>query len=765
MSPRLGGLPGSSLLIGPQAACLRLTQLKAHLALTQINSAIRSRAAANSNSPAPYIPAAPPSPTASAISLLNLLKIVNTMSHPHYNPFASGSQCSNQGQYGNNTVQPERDPRRTSSRLVLGSGFNTSGGSSSASTNPPGKIPALMAQQVSYRPDESTALVDDDIQRSIDFHISRAREEVMFHDKPTHQSINQGNRFVSPRRDEFLPSSTGRTNLPMSSTSSTLQQRQSDTESASSSMDWLSSYKKPTTEDSSKYFLPSASSSYVNNRDSRFNPSMERDSNTQSIPGIGDFDYPGRPVTTEPGRPKYTSESAANILLHFGLEKEDLEHLILYPEDQITPANLPFILRQIRIQKTKRTPTASQSKPHSEPQPSRSLAEMDSMSSASMAVRRQEEISSAVLQASKVIDYGHTGKYTVGTGEEIGIPTGNRSNSSGSGNILMDAYDSSQNKPTGVRSSTLDSSREQQSSVTTLLSSYKTEPGTRELSSLLPQSNDPTKRLQDQQTKQPSQLIQSSFSLPKKDTDTRVHKTEVSKTLPSKDSNVGSQASSKTSASNTLFRNVHPSRPGLVVIGSREPTLTKVQSKPTLQGSITAEQIKKQQQQPLPVPAVLWPPVFSSAKPPVHPVSLNTTGLSASRATMRSVFVPGAPCPAAIPSTPPQGIPPLLSRPPMIHPSRQPPAAAAAAVAVAVSKGLPSPVMMHDYAAASPKIFPHTCSLCNKECRTTKVSGRLHSVLCPFMKLWVFYFIVFSTLFLFFVKYILIFYLDSVIFM
>uniref|UniRef100_UPI0037E8B342 uncharacterized protein n=1 Tax=Semicossyphus pulcher TaxID=241346 RepID=UPI0037E8B342 len=38
----------------------------------------------------------------------------------------------------------------------------------------------------------------------------------------------------------------------------------------------------------------------------------------------------------------------------------------------------------------------------------------------------------------------------------------------------------------------------------------------------------------------------------------------------------------------------------------------------------------------------------------------------------------------------------------------------------AVSKVLPAPEMMHDYAAASPRIFPHTCSLCNKECTDMK---------------------------------------------
>lgn len=38
------------------------------------------------------------------------------------------------------------------------------------------------------------------------------------------------------------------------------------------------------------------------------------------------------------------------------------------------------------------------------------------------------------------------------------------------------------------------------------------------------------------------------------------------------------------------------------------------------------------------------------------------------------------------------------------------------------SKGFPSRDMMTDYAAAQPKIFPHTCSLCKKKCDQLKVS-------------------------------------------
>ncbi|XP_054656010.1 serine-rich adhesin for platelets-like isoform X2 [Dunckerocampus dactyliophorus] len=91
--------------------------------------------------------------------------------------------------------------------------------------------------------------------------------------------------------------------------------------------------------------------------DSFFNNLAEAKPDYQSIPGLNDCDHRmsdefAAPHESSP--PKYSSESATGILLRFGLEKEDMEVLLSYPEDQITPASLPFILRQIRIQKAKK---------------------------------------------------------------------------------------------------------------------------------------------------------------------------------------------------------------------------------------------------------------------------------------------------------------------------------------------------------------------------------------------------------------------------
>ncbi|XP_073331666.1 uncharacterized protein [Pagrus major] len=657
------------------------------------------------------------------------------MSHHLYDPFASENQSSTQGQYGLHSQKAEIDPRRGTSHLGPGSSFSSSGTSSVIPNNSGGMLPSLMSQSMSYRPEQSRAIMDADIERSIDMHISRAREESRVPGNPVQRPIDQDIRFTSTQRDEFRSSSTGMTSYPMPSASASLGHRRSDVESSRGSMDW-SNYKRPTADDS-KFYPSSASSNYAGGSDGRFHAPSEREREMQPIPGLGGYDYPGpdKPATpTESSRPKYTSQSAANILMHFGLEKEDLEHLISYPEDQITPANLPFILRQIRIEKAKKPTSAGQSKPYPEPQSTRGVSGMDShsLSTSGGAGIRQEEISSAVLQPSKVIDYGHTGKYIGGVGDEIGKTSGSRASSGGSGGmLLMDSYDTPRHSQeplpkitTEVKSSALSSSRQQAGSVPSTNFSY-----TSILKSVAPASHDQTTRLQTQPN-QTSKTIPSSFSLPNKDTDIRVLKTEASKPVPSKEPTSARQSTSKTQPPANVLRGVHPGRTGLVLFDSNNKSGTKDQSKTRSQGSTVAEQMKKQQkqafQQKPPVEQqskqqkqqaqkqpvsqagqVMWPPVFSAAKSVPSPaVIANIT--DAPRAMQHPMFIPGAPRPIVIPQVLPQLIPPLMTFNQMML------------TKMAVSKGLPTPAMMHDYAAASPKIFPHTCSLCNKECTHMK---------------------------------------------
>ncbi|XP_034005503.1 zinc finger protein 638 isoform X2 [Trematomus bernacchii] len=640
------------------------------------------------------------------------------MSHPMYNPYAHGNQSSSQGQYGLPNIPAERDPRRVASHLLPGSGFGPAGASPAAPANSGAMLPSLLSlsllpPNMSYRPDQDRANIDENIERSIDMQISRAREEVRLLNQPTHPPIDQGPRYTSPPSEGFLSSQgTGRSSYPMPSSSASVGQRQSGAESGSSSMDWSSLYKRPPSEDYNTFFPPPASSNYASADNGRFNASSERERDRQSIPGLGDFDYPRpdkpAPAPTESSRPKYTSESASNILVHFGLQKEDLEHLISYPEDQITPANLPFILRQIRIEKTKRATDDSQAKP----QPPRTVSGLDTqhLSSSGGPRMRQEETSSAVNQLSKVIDYGHTGKYTGGVGDEIGRASG------GSGSLMqMDSYDSSrrsrellQTSSAEVKSSALGSSRDQMSSVSSLSSSY----GSR-LSSGAPQIHDQTKRLQNPPNQTPQSLL-SSFSLPKKDTDIRLLKSEPPKHGTLKELPADRQPTSKTQPPVSQYHGVHPSRPGLVLIGSNQASGSKVQGKTQGQGSTVPEQMKKQQQ-PVQQQQMQQPRQHQAQQQHLIPLigqSLWPPGYSVTGVMQH----PGGGFPASAPPAATQQIPGLMNLPPPSVPASKTQTQAIRDVPI----GLLTVAMMHDYAAASPRIFPHTCCLCNKECTRMK---------------------------------------------
>uniref|UniRef100_A0A287CU91 Zinc finger protein 638 n=1 Tax=Ictidomys tridecemlineatus TaxID=43179 RepID=A0A287CU91_ICTTR len=84
---------------------------------------------------------------------------------------------------------------------------------------------------------------------------------------------------------------------------------------------------------------------------------------------------------------RYTKESASSILASFGLSNEDLEELSRYPDEQLTPENMPLILRDIRMRKM-----------------GRRLPNLPSQN------RNKEALGSEAV-SSNVIDYGHASKY------------------------------------------------------------------------------------------------------------------------------------------------------------------------------------------------------------------------------------------------------------------------------------------------------------------------------------------------------------------
>uniref|UniRef100_A0A8C2QML6 Zinc finger protein 638 n=1 Tax=Cricetulus griseus TaxID=10029 RepID=A0A8C2QML6_CRIGR len=84
---------------------------------------------------------------------------------------------------------------------------------------------------------------------------------------------------------------------------------------------------------------------------------------------------------------RYTKESASSILASFGLSNEDLEELSRYPDEQLTPENMPLILRDIRMRKV-----------------GRRLPNLPSHSG-------NKETLGKEAVSSNVIDYGHASKY------------------------------------------------------------------------------------------------------------------------------------------------------------------------------------------------------------------------------------------------------------------------------------------------------------------------------------------------------------------
>ncbi|KAM6221184.1 zinc finger protein 638 [Rhynchocyon petersi] len=84
---------------------------------------------------------------------------------------------------------------------------------------------------------------------------------------------------------------------------------------------------------------------------------------------------------------RYTKESASSILASFGLSNEDLEELSRYPDEQLTPENMPLILRDIRMRKM-----------------GRRLPNLPSQS-------RNKETLGGEAVSRNVIDYGHASKY------------------------------------------------------------------------------------------------------------------------------------------------------------------------------------------------------------------------------------------------------------------------------------------------------------------------------------------------------------------
>ncbi|XP_029696033.1 uncharacterized protein isoform X5 [Takifugu rubripes] len=683
------------------------------------------------------------------------------MSHHQYNHYASGRPTSAQRQYDHSSMQSERE-HRWGSNLGPGSSYGSSGASSSRVERSDRGIPSLLSQTVSYRPEQSRTSMDDIDERAVEIQISRAREEVKGYGK--HQPTDQGTRFTTTQREEFH--STGREmHYPMSSSSASGQHRRSDVDSDGSA--WTSSYERPASDNSE--FYSSSAFKYASSGDSRHNTRREREGEMHSGAGSKDYDYAGREMpsvsTSESSIPKYSPQSAADILLFFGLEKEDLNELKSYPEDQLTPANLPFILRQIRIKKEK-TAAGGQKNPYPDPRATTSGSGLESHGMSSSTAASHKGMSSSGVLQSKVIDYGHVSRYTGGITDEVGR-TGDSGHDESGSMLLRDPYSHGrdqqeplQKNRTEMKSAALGASHDQESSVTSQSSLYRSV-----LNSVDPQ----TRQLQ------PSQEVFSPYSL--KDTGGGILKSKASKLAPSKELEADRPPTKTIQPAfkpTSKGHGMSPTVTGVVLFDSKNRD-AKTQNKSQVKVPTGAEQFKKQQAQEQPQiqrqvqeqpqihrqvqeqpqihrqvqeqpqihrqaqeqpqtqhqpvdqqlkllqqqqPKVqqpnqpgfqpgqaTWLPAFSSSRLVSH-----NPGLGASPAMGNPAFIPRGP-PVVIP---PSALPQMMN---FGHPNvKMATSSGPSAEKLEASSSQPTLAMMYDYAATSPKSFPHTCSLCKTEC-------------------------------------------------
>uniref|UniRef100_A0A1A7XJ61 Matrin-type domain-containing protein n=1 Tax=Iconisemion striatum TaxID=60296 RepID=A0A1A7XJ61_9TELE len=105
------------------------------------------------------------------------------------------------------------------------------------------------------------------------------------------------------------------------------------------------------------------------------------------------------------GQGLYTPESAGSILASFGLSNEDLEVLSHYPDDQLTPDTLPFILRDIQINKSDKKKTLASTSSFS-----RSIHDIPTGPSCSSHSPEVLSLLTVTQTTGKVIDYGHASR-------------------------------------------------------------------------------------------------------------------------------------------------------------------------------------------------------------------------------------------------------------------------------------------------------------------------------------------------------------------
>ncbi|KAJ3585180.1 hypothetical protein NHX12_013901, partial [Muraenolepis orangiensis] len=340
------------------------------------------------------------------------------MSHL-YNPYSPESQNSPQGPYQPPSALEGPGNVGEPSHLVPGSTHASYGASSGTSMNPSHIHPSTHPGPMCYNPGQSTT----ELENAIDVHIKQVRKKV------SHQSILKkpgplglgptGYRSSSPVSQGPFSEYTDAIPSGASNWRSSYQ-----TTSSEASYNVYSSPSAPNIPPSyySQYSKPYPGSRYSSaggvNDDSGNKPSSTAACSALSTSQSRDYEPPDRPSSMNTGynQARYNSDSALDIIKRFNLNEEDLEELCAYSEDELSPTNLPYLLRGILQRNDERSLAASQSSMFHKTLVSQHAPETTAGPEANL--KREEEAHPAFQQQSKVIEYGHTSKFSGGFRKE-----------------------------------------------------------------------------------------------------------------------------------------------------------------------------------------------------------------------------------------------------------------------------------------------------------------------------------------------------------
>lgn len=389
--------------------------------------------------------------------------------------------------------------------------------------------------------------------------------------------------------------------------------------------------------------------------------------------------------------------SVLTVLKNYGLDLDDLDEILNYPDDQTTSENLPHIIEEIRLKKAARAAASVQSNFSSTAQPAASVA-----------------IPKTCLQPSKETAYGLSGKpedriaksicCTPKTDENI-LPSCSFKNSSHSEEVPESG--SSGLVPSNDQSGPIDSLTPKGNVVAPLNSDVAGTPN------------------------QTSQTIFTTSSLPNEAQDTTMTNPEdvmfvsTKETVPgsfediiyvsSGESSLDSAPSeepichfaAKTLPTSSLDQKVNSTQ-SVAHLGRNEDTFAN-NERETQSSKVVKTTVIQQTQKSVAKPSrfQMWQNFMSNSEP--LPSFVSTIAYTSHPVQFFAPMVNDPNSCIVSPSRPALGQAYATSVP---HSAAKNP----------TSKGLPSREMMTDYAAAQPKTFPHTCSLCKKKCAQLKVS-------------------------------------------